>query len=180
MAALIAAARQSDFPAGIALVLADRPEAAGLACAAAEGIATAIVHFRDYRGDRASFEAAIDERLREARIDIICLAGFMRLLSGWFVSRWAGRLLNIHPSLLPAFKGLDTHARALAAGATEHGCTVHLVTEELDAGPILAQVAVPVLPGDTPETLAARVLKEEHRLYPLALAAFVRNPRQQA
>jgi formyltetrahydrofolate-dependent phosphoribosylglycinamide formyltransferase len=175
MAALAAAARRPDFPAVIALVLADRPEAAGLVHAADAGIATATIHFRDYRGDRPGFESAIDARLGEAGIEIVCLAGFMRLLSGWFVSRWAGRLLNIHPSLLPAFKGLDTHARALAAGATEHGCTVHLVTEELDAGPILAQARVSVLPDDTAATLAARVLREEHRLYPSALADFVRG-----
>ena len=130
---------------------------------------TAAVDHRAYPGDRAAFEAALLEPLLDARPDIICLAGFMRILTPGFVAAWQGRMLNIHPSLLPAFPGLDTHARALAAGVKLHGCTVHLVTHEMDAGPILAQAAVPVLPGDTAEALAARVLAQEHRLYPLAL-----------
>lgn len=169
MAALIEAAAQPDYPAAIALVLSNVPDAAGLARAAAAGIATAVVDHRLFGKDREQFERAMQAELERHNIEFVCLAGFMRVLTPWFIETWRGRLLNIHPSLLPAFPGLDTHARALAAGAREHGCTVHHVVPEVDAGPILDQARVPVLPGDTPETLAARVLAAEHELYPRAL-----------
>lgn len=172
MAALIEAAGDPGFPAEIALVLSNRPDAAGLATARAAGIRTEIVDHRDFAGDRAAHEAAIDRLLRQAGIDIVCLAGYLRLLTPLLVSAWAGSMLNIHPSLLPSFPGLDTHARALRAGVKLHGCTVHVVTQEMDAGPILAQAAVPVLPRDTEDILAQRVLRQEHRIYPAALAAF--------
>ena len=172
MGALLDAARDPAFPAEIVLVLANRPEAGGLAVAAAAGVATAVVDHRPFKGDRAEHERAIDRELRRAGAEIVCLAGYMRLLTPFLVDAWAGRMLNIHPSLLPAFPGLDTHARALAAGAKLHGCTVHLVTQGMDEGPILAQAAVPVLAGDTEDDLAARVLRQEHALYPAALAAF--------
>ncbi len=177
MTALLDAARAPDFPAEIVLVLSNRPDAAGLGLAAAAGIATASIDHRPFRGDRASHEAAIDAALLAAGVEIVCLAGYMRLLTPFLVKAWEGRMLNIHPSLLPAFPGVDTHARALAGGVRLHGCTVHLVTEGMDEGPILAQAAVPVLPDDTEATLAARVLRQEHRLYPLALAAFI-DPNQ--
>lgn len=169
MAALIEAARAPDYPAEIALVLANVRDAGGLETARRANIAAEIVESKAY-ADRAAFEAAIEERLASHRIQLVCLAGFMRILSPPFVERWRGRLINIHPSLLPALRGLHTHQRAIEDGLTEHGCTVHFVEPELDAGPIIAQARVPVLPGDTPEALAARVLVEEHRLYPLALA----------
>ena len=169
MAALLAAARDPGFPAEIALVLANRADAGGLATAAAAGIPTAVVPSREYGRDRAAHEAAVQAVLEAHGIGLVCLAGYMRLLTPWLVERWAGRMLNIHPSLLPAFPGLDTHARALAAGARLHGCTVHWVTEGMDEGPILAQAAVPVLPGDDEPALAARVLAQEHLLYPAAL-----------
>ncbi len=170
MTALIAAAAAPDYPAEIALVLANRPDAAGLASAAAAGLATGCIDHRPFRGDRAAHERAIAAVLDETGIELVCLAGYMRLLTPFLVRRYAGRMLNIHPSLLPSFPGLDTHARALAAGVKLHGCTVHLVTEGTDEGPILAQVAVPVLAGDTEGVLAARVLVQEHLLYPAALA----------
>ncbi len=169
MAALIEAARAPDFPARIALVLSDKRDAGGLERARQAGIATAIVESRDYPG-REAFEAAMQQRLASHRIELVCLAGFMRILSAPFVERWRGRMLNIHPSLLPNLRGLHTHERALAAGLKEHGCTVHFVESELDAGPIVAQARVSVLPGDDADTLAARVLVEEHELYPRALA----------
>ncbi len=169
MAALIEAARAPDFPAEIALVLSNKGDAGGLALARQAGIATEIVESRAYPA-REAFEAAIQERLSAHRIDLVCLAGFMRILSAPFAERWRGRMLNIHPSLLPALRGLHTHERALAAGLSEHGCTVHFVEPELDAGPIVAQARVPVLPGDDADALAARVLVEEHKLYPQALA----------
>ncbi|MFC7475865.1 phosphoribosylglycinamide formyltransferase [Dankookia sp. GCM10030260] len=169
MAALLAAAADPAYPAEIALVLANRADAAGLARAAAAGIPTAVVESRHFPGDRPGFEAAMETALARHGIRLIALAGFMRVLTAGFVGRWEGRLVNIHPSLLPAFPGLETHERALAAGVRLHGCTVHLVSAGVDEGPILAQAAVPVLPGDTPATLAARVLAEEHRLYPAAL-----------
>lgn len=171
MAALLAAAADPSYPARIVLVLSNRPDAPGLAHAAAAGVPTAVVDHRAFRGDRAAFEAAMTERLQAAGVEIVALAGFLRVLTEGFVRRWQDRLVNIHPSLLPAFPGLDTHARALAAGVKIHGCTVHLVRPGVDEGPILAQAAVPVLPEDTAETLAARVLAEEHRIYPPALAA---------
>jgi len=169
MAALIEAAKEKDYPAEIVLVLSNRPEAAGLASARAAGIATEVVDHTKYGKDRAGFERALQTVLDGHRIGIICLAGFMRLLTPWFVSQWQNRLLNIHPALLPAFKGLDTHKRALAAGVEKHGATVHFVVPEMDSGPIIMQGAVPVKPDDTEETLAARVLAVEHRIYPLAL-----------
>lgn len=172
MAALLEAARDPAFPAEIVLVLSNRPDAGGLAVAAAAGVATAAVDHRPFKGDRAEHERAIDAELRRAGAEVVCLAGYMRLLTPFLVDAWAGRMLNIHPSLLPAFPGLDTHERALSAGAKLHGCTVHLVTQGMDEGPILAQAAVPVLAGDTEDDLAARVLRQEHRLYPAALAAF--------
>ena len=181
MAALLAAARAPAYPAEIVLVLSNRPDAAGLAHAAAAGIATAAIDHRAFARpgaaadralhERAGHEHAIDTALRAAGVEIVCLAGYMRLLTPFLVQAWAGRMLNIHPSLLPAFPGLHTHARALAAGVRLHGATVHLVTETMDAGPILAQAAVPILPTDDEPTLAARVLAQEHRLYPAALAA---------
>ncbi len=170
MAALIAAARNPDYPADITVVLSNRPGAAGLQYAGAAGIATAVVDHTSFGGDREAFERAMQAHLDAHRIDLVCLAGFMRLLTPPFVSHWSGRMLNIHPALLPSFKGLHTHEQALAAGVKIHGATVHYVVPEVDAGPIIAQAAVPVLPGDTPDTLAARVLAAEHRLYPLALA----------
>jgi phosphoribosylglycinamide formyltransferase-1 len=169
MMALVAAAAADDFPAEIALVLSNNPEAEGLASAAAQGVATVAIDHRPFGRDRAAHETAMDAALVAHGVELVCLAGYMRLLTPWLVSRWAGRMINIHPSLLPAFTGLHTHARAIEAGVTLHGCTVHLVTEALDAGPILAQAAVPVLPGDTEVTLAARVLRQEHALYPQAL-----------
>ena len=166
MTSLVAAARAADHGAEIALVLSNRADAAGLQTA---GVPTAVVDHRPFGRDRAAHEAAIAAELDRAGVEIVCLAGYMRLLTPFLVGRYAGRMLNIHPSLLPAFPGLHTHARALAAGAKLHGCTVHLVTEVMDEGPILAQAAVPVLPGDTEDTLAERVLAQEHVLYPLAL-----------
>jgi len=168
MATLIEAARQPDYPAEIVLVISNMADAPALARAAALGPATAVLVSAGR--SKSDFEADLTARLEAASIDIVCLAGFMRVLSSAFVDRWRGRLINIHPSLLPAFPGLDTHARAIAAGAMRHGCTVHQVTAEVDVGPIIAQAALEVLPEDTPETLAARVLAEEHRLYPIALA----------
>jgi phosphoribosylglycinamide formyltransferase 1 len=172
MESLIAAAAAPDFPAEIVLVLSNNPDAGGLATAAVAGIPTHAIDHRPFGKDRAAHEAKIDAALRGADVEIVCLAGYMRLLSPYLVSRWAGRMLNIHPSLLPELKGLHTHARAIEAGHAEHGCTVHLVTEDLDSGPIVAQARIPVLPSDTPESLAARVLVEEHRLYPEALRHF--------
>lgn len=168
LAALIEAARQPDYPADIVLVVSNRPGAAGLVRAAEAGIATAVIDHKTFP-DRRAFEEELDRTLAGARIDLLCLAGFMRVFTDWFVERWTGRMLNIHPSLLPSFRGTDTHRQALAAGVLIHGCTVHFVTPDLDAGPIIAQAAVRVIPGDTEETLAARVLAEEHRLYPWGL-----------
>lgn len=173
MTALIEAARAPDYPAEIVLVASNRPGAGGLARAQAAGIATEVVDHKAFP-DRPAFEAALGRVLADHAAEIVCLAGFMRVLTPEFVRRWEGRMINIHPSLLPAYRGLDTHARALADRVAEHGCTVHVVVPELDAGPIVAQARVPVLPGDTPATLAARVLAEEHRLYPLALAEVAR------
>nr|WP_150287235.1 phosphoribosylglycinamide formyltransferase [Rhabdaerophilum calidifontis] len=169
MAALIAAARAADFPAEIALVLSNRPEAGGLAIAAAAGIATACIDHRPFGKDRAAFDAAMQAELERRGVEIVCLAGFMRLLTPDFCAAWAGRMINIHPALLPSFKGLDTHTRALAAGVKLHGCTTHFVTPGMDEGPIIAQAAVPVLDDDSEASLSARVLAEEHRLYPETL-----------
>ena len=169
MAALIEAAKAPDYPAEIALVLSNRPDAGGLATARAENIATAAVDHTKFGKDRAAFERAMQDVLDRHGIELVCLAGFMRLLTPAFVERWQERMLNIHPALLPAFKGLDTHKRALEAGVKLHGATVHFVVPDMDSGPILAQGAVPVHDDDTEETLAARVIAVEHRLYPLAL-----------
>lgn len=173
MAALIDAAARDDCPYEVALVVSNRPDAPGLAYAAAHGIPQFAASHKGMT--REAFDRLIDGALRDAGADYVALAGYMRVLSPWFVTAWAGRLVNIHPSLLPAYKGLDTHARAIAAGDARHGCTVHLVTEALDDGPILAQAEVPVLPGDDEEALAQRVLIEEHRLYPRALADLIRS-----
>jgi phosphoribosylglycinamide formyltransferase-1 len=169
MAALIAAAQAADFPAEIALVLANRPDAKGLGAARDARLTTAIVDHTRFGKDREAFERALQAELDAQAIDIVCLAGFMRLLTPWFVSRWDGRLINIHPALLPAFKGLDTHERARAAGVRIHGATVHFVVPEMDSGPVIAQGALAVRDDDTAETLAARVLAIEHTIYPLAL-----------
>ena len=168
MTALIEAARARDYPAEIVLVVSNRPDAQGLAVARAKGVATTVVDHTDF-ATREAFEAALEAKLAAAKVEIVCLAGFMRVLTRALVDRWRGRMLNIHPSLLPAFKGLDTHARALAAGVKTHGCSVHFVAHELDSGPIVMQATVPVLEGDDEEKLAARVLEEEHRIYPAAL-----------
>ena len=164
-------------PAEPVLVMSNDPEAGGLAKAAARGVATAAIPHRPFRGDRAAHEAALMEKLREAGADLVCLAGYMRILTPGFTGAWEGRMLNIHPSLLPKYKGLHTHARALEAGDAEHGCTVHEVTAALDGGPILGQARVKVAPGDTPESLAARVLTQEHRLYPAVLTRFAAGER---
>ena len=170
MAALIAAAKDASFPAAIVLVLSNRPAAAGLATARTAAIATAVVDHAPYGEDREAFERKLQEMLETHRVEFICLAGFMRLLTPGFVTRWQGRLINIHPALLPAFKGLDTHRRALAAGVKIHGASVHFVVPEMDCGPIIAQGAVGVLEHDTAATLADRVLAVEHLIYPAALA----------
>ena len=161
-----------DHPARPCLVLSNNADAGGLAKAAAAGVATAVVDHRPFAGDREAFEAELVKPIFDAGADIVCLAGFMRVLTAGFVSQFEGRMLNIHPSLLPKYKGLHTHARALEAGDAEHGCTVHEVTPRLDDGPVLGQARVPVLPGDTPDTLAARVLVQEHKLYPAVLRRF--------
>ncbi len=171
MAALMEAMREPGFPARPALVLSNRPDAGGLATAAAAGIPTATVDHRSFGKDREAFERAMQAQLVAHRIELVCLAGFMRILTPWFIGAWEGRMINIHPSLLPAFRGLDTHARALSEGVALHGCTVHFVVPELDAGPIILQAAVPVLPEDDEATLGSRVLAQEHRLYPRALRA---------
>ncbi len=174
MVSLIEAARDPDYPAEIVCVLSNRPEAEGLKKAQAEGVPAVAVDQNAFE-TREAFEAALDTELKTFRVELIACAGFMRILSAAFVARWRDRMVNIHPSLLPAFKGLDTHARALQAGVKIAGCTVHVIRPEVDNGPIIAQAAVPVLAGDTPERLAARVLEAEHRLYPSALKHFLRG-----
>ncbi|GJD96529.1 phosphoribosylglycinamide formyltransferase [Methylobacterium iners] len=169
MIALIEAARAPDYPAEIVLVLSNRPEAGGLAYAAAAGIPARAIDHKAYP-TRETFDAALQAELDAVGIELVCLAGFMRIFSAGFVEAWAGRMINIHPSLLPLFRGTRTHEQALEAGVRLHGCTVHFVIPELDAGPIIAQAAVPVLSGDDPDSLAARILVQEHRLYPAALA----------
>lgn len=172
MAALIEAARDPDCPYEVALVASNNPEAPGLAIAREAGIA---IFAHSHKGlDREAFDAIIDKALREAGVRYVALAGYMRILSDGFVRGWAGRMLNIHPSLLPLYKGLDTHARAIEAGDAEAGCSVHLVTADLDDGEVIARARVPILPEDSAAILAARVLAEEHRLYPAALAAYIR------
>jgi phosphoribosylglycinamide formyltransferase-1 len=166
--ALIDAAQKPGYPARIACVISNEPDAQGLERARKANIPAHIINHRDYKS-RQEFEAALDAKLDEYDVQLVCLAGFMRLLTPWFVTRWRDRLINIHPSLLPAFPGLDTHKRALEADAKETGCTVHFVRAEMDHGPIILQASVPVLPGDTEETLAARVLDAEHLTYPEAV-----------
>ena len=172
MEALIAAAADPAYPAAIDLVLSNRPDAAGLISARRAGIRAEAIDHRDFGDDRAAHESAINAALRAAMIEIVCLAGYMRLLTPVLVDAWQGSMLNVHPSLLPSFPGLHTHVRALEAGVKLHGCTIHLVTQKMDAGRILAQAAVPVLAGDTEDELARRVLRQEHAIYPAALAAF--------
>jgi formyltetrahydrofolate-dependent phosphoribosylglycinamide formyltransferase len=173
MQALCEAARDPAYPAEIALVLSNRADAPGLAVAADYGVETLAIDHRPFGKDREAHERAVDAALRARGVGIVALGGYMRVLTPWFVQAWSGRMINIHPSLLPAFPGLDTHRRALEAGVKLHGCTVHLVSEGVDEGPVLGQAAVPVLPDDTETTLAARVLRAEHRLYPACLAALV-------
>lgn len=168
MAALVRAAAPADFPAEIALVLSNKADAAGLDFAREAGIPTAVLSHRDY-ADRLAFDAALDARLRDDGIEIVCLAGFMRLLTPWLVEEWRDRMINVHPSLLPSFKGLHTHERALETGVRLHGCTVHFVRAEMDEGPIILQAAVAVEADDTPDSLAARVLVQEHVIYPKGL-----------
>jgi phosphoribosylglycinamide formyltransferase-1 len=176
MLALIEAMQTGEVPARPAIVVSNDPQAAGLAKASALGVLTAVVDHRASKGDREAFDAAVNAKLREAGAEIVACAGFMRIMTPVLTGAWAGRMLNIHPSLLPLFKGLGTHARALEAGVCVHGATVHEVTQELDSGAILGQAAIPVLPGDTAQTLAARVLEREHALYPRVLTAFIRDP----
>lgn len=174
MSALIEASKASDFPAEIVGVLSNRAAAPGLETAQQNGIATASLAQSKFPS-REMFEDMMTQILEGWEVDYVCLAGFMRILGEDFVNHWQGRMVNIHPSLLPLYKGLDTHARVLAAGDPEHGCTVHFVTPGLDEGPAILQARVPVLPGDTPETLTARVLVEEHKIYPQALAMLARG-----
>jgi phosphoribosylglycinamide formyltransferase 1 len=169
MVSLIEAAKAKDYPAEIALVISNRPDAAGLELGRKAGVPTLVVDHRPHGKDRAAFERVLQHALDEQRIELICLAGFMRLFTANFVLHWQGRMLNIHPALLPSFPGLDPHGQALKAGVRISGATVHFVIPETDAGPIIAQVAVPVREGDTADTLAARVLAVEHQIYPLAL-----------
>jgi len=170
MEAILEAARDPAYPAKPVLVLSNRPDAKGLETATAAGIATAAIDHKTYGKDREAFERAMHEQLTEAGVEIIALAGFMRVLTPWFVNTWEGRMVNIHPSLLPKYKGLDTHQRALDAGDTEAGCTVHWVSPGVDDGEIIQQASLPILPGDTADSLAARLLSVEHQLYPEALA----------
>ncbi|WP_332660631.1 phosphoribosylglycinamide formyltransferase [Brevundimonas sp.] len=172
MAALIDAGQRGDAPFEVVLVLSNKPDAGGLAVAEAKGVATGTVDHRSFGSDREAHEQAVDAALTAHQVEAVALAGYMRLLTPWLVNRWTGRMLNIHPSLLPKYPGLDTHARAIAAGDAEAGCSVHLVTEGVDEGPVLGQAAVPVLADDTPASLAQRVLAAEHALYPRALADF--------
>jgi len=173
----LAESMAGDHPARPVLVLSNDPEAGGLAKAEALGIPTAVVDHKPFGKDRAAFEAELSRVLEASQADSICLAGFMRVLTEGFTERWAGRMLNIHPSLLPKYRGLDTHARALAAGDSEAGCSVHEVTAELDGGPILGQARVAIEPGDTPATLAARILPWEHKLYPAVLRRYAEGDR---
>jgi phosphoribosylglycinamide formyltransferase 1 len=169
MEALVRAAKSPDYPAEPVLIFSNRADAAGLAFAEAAGIRALAIDHKIYGKDREAFERDLDAALRAAGVEIIALAGFMRVLTNWFVSRWEGRMINIHPSLLPKYKGLDTHQRAIDAGDSEAGCTVHWVSAGVDEGEIIAQARVPILPGDTADTLAARTLPAEHKLYPEAL-----------
>ena len=175
MAALIDAAGRVDAPFEVVLVVSNKPDAGGLAVAEAKGVAAVVVDHALFGRDREAHERAVQTVLEAHDVQIVALAGYMRLLTPWLVQRWAGRMLNIHPSLLPKYPGLDTHARALAAGDAEAGCTVHLVTEDVDDGPVLGQARVPVLPDDTPGSLAQRVLAAEHAIYPRVLAEYCRR-----
>ncbi|MFK7792834.1 MAG: phosphoribosylglycinamide formyltransferase [Devosiaceae bacterium] len=175
MQALIDAASDANYPAEIALVLANRPDSDGLVRAKRAGLKTVCIGHKPYKDDREGFERAMQSALEEAHVELVCLAGFMRLLTPWFIDKWHNRLINIHPSLLPSFKGLNTHARALEAGVKLHGCTVHFVRPQMDAGPIIAQKAVAVLDDDSPDSLAERVLAAEHALYPHALAQVIQG-----
>lgn len=175
MEALLAAAQTPDCPYQPVMVIANKPDAGGLEKARGFGIAAEAVDHKPFGKDREAFERAVDERLRAAGVELVALAGFMRVLTPWFVNTWAGRLINIHPSLLPKYPGVDTHKRCLDAGDTVHGCTVHQVTAGVDEGPTIGQAEIDVLAGDTPDTLAARVLKAEHLLYPRCLAAVARK-----
>ena len=175
MQAILEACDAPDYPARVVLVLSNRPDAAGLEIARAAGITTAVIDHKAYGTDREAFERDIDAALNAAGAELVALAGFMRILSPYLVSRWEGRMVNIHPSLLPRHKGLDTHARAIAAGDAEAGCTVHYVSPGVDEGEIIAQARLPILPEDTPDTLAARILPAEHALYPEAIAAVCRR-----
>ena len=175
MAALIEAGQRTGAPFEVVLVLSNKPDAGGLAVARGLGVAAEAVDHGPFGKDREAHERALDTALTEAGVEVVALAGYMRLLTPWLVRQWEGRMVNIHPSLLPLYPGLDTHARALAAGDAEAGCTVHLVTEGVDEGPILGQARVQVVAGDTPESLSQRVLAAEHILYPQALADFCRT-----
>ena len=170
MEAILDAAQDPAYPAKPVLVLSNRPDAKGLETAARAGIPTAAIDHTTFGKDREAFERAMQDQLKEADVEIIALAGFMRVLTPWFVNKWQGRMINIHPSLLPKYKGLDTHQRALDAGDTEAGCTVHWVSPGVDDGEIIQQASLPILPGDTADSLAARLLPVEHQLYPEALA----------
>ncbi|MEM1087129.1 MAG: phosphoribosylglycinamide formyltransferase [Pseudomonadota bacterium] len=170
MKALLQAAKDPAYPAEPVLVLSNKPSAKGLETARSAGVEAVAIDHRPFGKDRVAFEQEIDRALKEANVEIIALAGFMRVLTPWFVREWSGRMINIHPSLLPKYPGLDTHQRAIDAGDAEAGCTVHWVSEGVDEGEIIAQATVPIKPGDNAETLAARILPEEHRLYPVALA----------
>ena len=169
MAALVAATRDPAYPAEIVCVVSNRPGAAGLGFAKAQGIATQVINHTDY-ATREAFDTALNDYLQAQKLDLVACAGFMRIMTPVLLEPWAGKMINIHPSLLPLYKGTHTHERAIADGATVHGCSVHFVTAELDGGPVVAQAEVPVLAGDTAESLSARVLAEEHKLYPKALA----------
>lgn len=169
MEAILDACAEPDYPAEPVLILSNRPDAGGLQTAKARGVKTGAVDHKPFGKDRESFERELHSHLVEAKTDLIALAGFMRILTPWFVAQWAGRLINIHPSLLPKYPGLNTHARALNAGDTEHGCSVHWVTEGVDAGDVIGQASIRVQPGDTEASLRARVLEQEHTLYPSAL-----------
>ncbi len=170
MTAILDAAKASDYPADIALVLANKPDAKGLETAADHGIATEVVDHRNYKGDRPAFDAQIQKKLEEHKIELVVLAGFMRILTAEFVGKWTDKMINIHPSLLPSFKGLNTHQRAIDTGCRLAGCSVHFVRADMDSGPIICQAAVPVLNDDTADSLAGRILKAEHKIYPRAVA----------
>ena len=174
MAALVEAARDPAYPAEIVCVVSNRPDAAGLKFAQGQSISTHVIDHKNF-ATRQAFDAVLNDYLQSQKLDLIACAGFMRIMSSVLLEPWAGKMINIHPSLLPQYKGTHTHERALADGVKVHGCSVHYVTEELDGGPIIARAEVPVLPGDTPETLSARVLVEEHKLYPKALAIVARQ-----